>query len=59
MNPNTIYYLNDQFTIFYCDSMAGDLAALYTFNNSHSVTAVNDFTYHLNSYKLNLKNYHR
>jgi hypothetical protein len=59
VNPNTVYYLNDQFTIFYCDSMAGDLASLYTFNNSHSETAVNDFTYHLNSYKLNLKNYHR
>jgi hypothetical protein len=59
VNPNTVYYLNDQFTIFYCDSMAGDLASLYNFNNSHSETAVNDFTYHLNSYKLNLKNYHR
>lgn len=59
VNPNTIYYLNDQFTIFYCDSMAGDLASLYTFNNGHSDTTVNDFTYHLNSYKLKLKNYHR
>lgn len=55
VKPHTVYYSDNKFIVFYCDSMAGDLASLYTFNMNNRDTVDEDFKHHLLSYRLNTK----
>lgn len=56
-NFHTIYLLDRNFYIFYCDSMSGDLASMYRFNIGNKDSFDQDFKYHLYSYNLNLRKY--